>query len=723
MDKKVHKILLTLFLYCCTVFLAIGLTACEKIDFKYTIDFVVDGKVVASVGTDSETIRMPKNPAKDGFTFDGWFWDEDKWEKAFTLNSIADQPMQEENSFKVYAKWKSATEYTVKFFSGSGRGEMPDVTMKIGETAALPQNRFTPSNGYVFDRWNTESDGTGASYADEERVLDLCQAGESVSLFAQWRKAVCTLTFNANGGTGNMQSAQFNTYTTVEAACEFTPPTGKRFDGWNTEADGSGISYGFEKKLFLSVEDGANITLYAQWIDKPKEYYMLSFSANGGYGTMPLKQVERDREFTVGAATFTPPDSDYAFNGWNTAANGSGQNIAADEPIINLAQANEEVTLYAQWAINVYTITFVNSDNDDTFSRTRKAAKGEYITLGEASGFTAPEYCQFECWRLATDTPVFTLAEWRGIGAEEQVVDLAEAGETVYVFADWKIAQGVQLYTVSDSTQLQKVLANKIPENTVVVLENDIDCTNLPYMFSCPEFAGIFFGNGHIIKNLRIAGDDSGEVKRGGLFGNITSTGKITGLGLENLTVTGSYAASFAYENEGELRSCYVVNGTVNFVGNPSNTNVMACGLVCENTINGSIIDCYYSGKIIGSLQSNNGSALVAGICFESQGYMDHVYFYGRIDVSGNISAANLFCVRLQGSSMNLAYCQTQDCAVNGTVYDDRLACSYANKWTKEDLYANRYYMSCSDIMYTEMNLEKGSLGYVPISYNNWYHL
>lgn len=722
MNKKIHKILLTLF-FCCAVFFTIGLTACGKIDFKYTIDFVVDGEVVASVGTDSKIISMPKNPVKDGFTFDGWFWDKDTWKKEFTLNSIADQPIREENSFRVYAKWKSATEYTVKFFSGSGHGEMPDATMKIGETEALPKNLFVPSNGYVFDGWNTESDGTGASYADEERVLDLCSAGERVSLFAQWRKAVCNVVFEANGGTGSMQSAQFNTYTVVEAACEFTPPAGKRFNGWNTKADGSGVSYGFEKKMYLSVEDGTNIILYAQWEETPKEYYTISFSANGGRGTMPMMRVERDREITVGAATFTPSDSDYAFNGWNTAADGSGKSIAADEPVINLAQANGEITLYAQWVINVYTITFVNSDNSDIFSRTRKAKKGEAITLGEASGFTAPEHCQFECWRLSTDTPVYALSEWRGIDAEETVVDLADVGQTVYVYADWKIAQGIQLYRVSDFEQLQAVLANAVSENTVVVLDNDIVCADSTYIPSCPEFAGTFIGNGHTVKNINIAGDKSGEIRKGGLFGNIASTGKIIELALENVTVTGSYAASFAYKNEGELRGCYVVNGKVNFSGNPLNTDVMACGLVCENAMNGKIIDCYYSGNVAGSLQTGNGSASVAGICYKNQGVMENVYFYGRIDVSGNISAANIFCIQSEGSTGRLGYCITDFCVVGDIVYDDRLDCYYAKKWTKDELYENRYDMGYGNIMYTEMNLEKGSLGYVPISNNDWYHL
>ncbi len=99
------KILFTILL----IFL-LAFSGCARVDFKYTIDFVVDGKIVASVGTDSETIAMPKNPTKDGYTFGGWFWDDGEWNKEFTLASIADQPLQEENNYKVYAKWLDENE-------------------------------------------------------------------------------------------------------------------------------------------------------------------------------------------------------------------------------------------------------------------------------------------------------------------------------------------------------------------------------------------------------------------------------------------------------------------------------------------------------------------------------------------------------------------------------------------------------------------------------------
>lgn len=45
--------------------------------------------------------------------------------------------------------------------------------------------------------------------------------------------------------------------------------SGYDFIGWNTESDGSGISYTDEQEVaYASVTDGEIITLYAQWFDK-----------------------------------------------------------------------------------------------------------------------------------------------------------------------------------------------------------------------------------------------------------------------------------------------------------------------------------------------------------------------------------------------------------------------------------------------------------------------
>lgn len=85
---------------------AFALTACGKVSLKLT--FKVDGVDYATISTSGdEVIKMPENPTKDGFVFDGWFWDEGTWQRPFTANSLLDTPLSSDMS--VYAKF-TATE-------------------------------------------------------------------------------------------------------------------------------------------------------------------------------------------------------------------------------------------------------------------------------------------------------------------------------------------------------------------------------------------------------------------------------------------------------------------------------------------------------------------------------------------------------------------------------------------------------------------------------------
>ncbi len=109
MKKRFSTFILTIATMLTCIF---GLCACGgKVEFK--INFVVENEVYATVSTSgNEVISMPENPTKDDYTFDGWYWDENTWEKPFTANSLLDAPLS--SDMKVYAKFnKNHThEYT-----------------------------------------------------------------------------------------------------------------------------------------------------------------------------------------------------------------------------------------------------------------------------------------------------------------------------------------------------------------------------------------------------------------------------------------------------------------------------------------------------------------------------------------------------------------------------------------------------------------------------------
>lgn len=57
----------------------------------YSINFIADGAVYAKISTKGkEAIKLPDNPTKDGYVFDGWYWNNEVYEKPFTANSLLD---------------------------------------------------------------------------------------------------------------------------------------------------------------------------------------------------------------------------------------------------------------------------------------------------------------------------------------------------------------------------------------------------------------------------------------------------------------------------------------------------------------------------------------------------------------------------------------------------------------------------------------------------------
>lgn len=73
----------------CALVTAFALVGCGKVDFK--LDFIADGEVYDAISTNGkEAIKLPDNPKKDGYIFDGWYWDNEIWKKPFTANSLLD---------------------------------------------------------------------------------------------------------------------------------------------------------------------------------------------------------------------------------------------------------------------------------------------------------------------------------------------------------------------------------------------------------------------------------------------------------------------------------------------------------------------------------------------------------------------------------------------------------------------------------------------------------
>ena len=99
---------------------------------------------------------------------------------------------------------------------------------------------------------------------------------------------------------------------------------------------------GYDSQVNGPYDDGALYVYVTNTIKESSVYY----NANGGSGTMTdeLNPYKYGETVTVLANAFTR--SNYRFNGWNTAADGSGTSYTAGNTFTMPAS---DVTLYAQW--------------------------------------------------------------------------------------------------------------------------------------------------------------------------------------------------------------------------------------------------------------------------------------------------------------------------------------------------------------------------------------
>ena len=147
--------------------------------------------------------------------------------------------------------------YTVTFDANGGTGTMEAQTFTEGESQALTRNAFT-YDGYTFSGWNTVQSGSGASYTDGQTIT----ATADLTLYAQWKSNTAIVTFNANGGSGEMAPQTFTIGTPqVLSANSFTWEN-HEFIGWNISANGTEMSC-FDVQEITIYED---VTLYAQWM-------------------------------------------------------------------------------------------------------------------------------------------------------------------------------------------------------------------------------------------------------------------------------------------------------------------------------------------------------------------------------------------------------------------------------------------------------------------------
>ena len=299
---------------------------------KYTISFNGNGGTVALDATTADygsSIDEPAtDPTRTGYTFTGWYTD------SGCTNAVSWPVTMPVNGATYYAGWEANT---YKVTLDADGGVLPgdsEVTVTYDEQYGLP----APTRaGYTFLGWFLEN-GT------QIKATDTVNITENIEVKAQWEVGESyDITYELNEGTwaaGTDVPERYNVATNT-----FTLPapvrTGYTFLGW-TGSNGDTI------QKVVTVETGTTgaLSYTAHW---KINQYTIDFETSGGTA---VADITADYQAAV-TAPADPTKTGYTFTGWYVDEACTGNPVA-----LPTTMPAEDVTYYAGWDINEYTITF-----------------------------------------------------------------------------------------------------------------------------------------------------------------------------------------------------------------------------------------------------------------------------------------------------------------------------------------------------------------------------
>ncbi len=252
----------------------------------YTVTYDANGGSVttknASVTYDKTYVSLP-TPTRTGYTFDGWYNAKSGGTKIGTTTKVTTA-----NDHTLYAHWKANT-YTVTYDANGGSVTPTSASVTYDKTYDnLPKPTRT---GYTFDGWYTAKSG-GTRIETTTKVT----TDKNHTLYAHWTENTYTISFNANGGSGTVNSQSGIMYSaTVTLNKNQFKRDGYTFKGWSTSNNGKSIYSDGQTVTGLTSTNNDTVTLYAVW--EPNKYIVTVIfkSVNGTeLGTVTVEGKQGD---------------------------------------------------------------------------------------------------------------------------------------------------------------------------------------------------------------------------------------------------------------------------------------------------------------------------------------------------------------------------------------------------------------------------------------------
>ena len=422
----------------------------------FNVKYSLNGGIVSTPITDQQKVSgdviaiSDVVPTRKGYEFLNWKDQSGVIVRKDDVYTVTDA------HYLLYAQW-SAISYRVTYDVNGGSAVPDESNHGIGEIFAVAD--APTKTGYTFSKW---SDGTNQFNAGSSYQVD----SSDVLLTAIWTPRVYLISFDFNGGIGAPIDPMRYTFDTSAATL---PTTGLSrddftFSGWSASSTASTGSSTFSPS--------GDILLFAVWV--PSVYRLLY---EPGTGTSESTSAK----ITIGQATRLPfaTRTNYTLLGWSTQQSG-GTILAAGDLYVPISC----VTLFAQWALSEFTVTYNGSGG----SPSRAADRSVY---GSQTPIVLPTANRMN----------YVFTGWYSSASDGYLVGTAGANylptNSVTIYAHW-IQKS--LYGMGPATQIAQVtvragydasftagnngstatvsyVADSLPSGTVITayLENSID--------------------------------------------------------------------------------------------------------------------------------------------------------------------------------------------------------------------------------------------------------
>ncbi|WP_230974427.1 InlB B-repeat-containing protein [Treponema vincentii] len=319
--------------------------AADTVTYTVTFDAQGGSAVAPIQAGQGKTIAQPADPAKDGFTFGGWY----KESACTTPWNFATDTVTAD--ITLYAKWTAVAPatVTVTFAVKGGHGTL---TAKAGDTNLTSGASVKKGTDVTFTAAADPGYEIDYILINEEKKTEpeiTVKADKDITATVKFKAQsapateLCTVHYNASPAAGGLISAKDTNGTPVSSekkiekgtVLEFTavPNTGYDISGWTGATAASD-----NKTATLTVTQDSTVT-----VTFTLKKYTVNFDTQGGTAVTPL-EVEHGKTVQKPA---DPVKASFTFGGWykeNTCT--TPWNFATDT-------VTAEITLYAQWKITI----------------------------------------------------------------------------------------------------------------------------------------------------------------------------------------------------------------------------------------------------------------------------------------------------------------------------------------------------------------------------------